>query len=153
MPPWGNKSGCAPTSGTSTWCQKLGDRNLGPGVRCSDYDKRVTDGTSTKMVILGCSTCPPACSLASQGNLYGLWVWLPTCSRPAWADCALQEVPSGPLQLPVESRLFSHNHPLTACEMQPSLMTLSLPFHSFLHCCLLSSTVPHVMSCGFPCPA
>lgn len=54
--------------------EKVGDRSLDPGVRCSGDDKRVTDGTSTKMVILGCSTCPSACSLASQGNLYGLWV-------------------------------------------------------------------------------
>lgn len=34
--------------------------------------------------------------------------------------------------------------------MQPSLTTLSLPFVSSLHCCLLPSTISHTMFCAFP---
>lgn len=68
------------------------------------------------------------------------------------ADYAPQQVPSAPLQLSVESRHFSHNCPLTTCEMQPSLMMLSLPFVSFLHRGLLSSTISHATFCGFPHP-
>lgn len=66
------------------------------------------------------------------------------------ADCAPQQVLSAPLQLYVESRHFSHNCPSTTCEMQPSLTMLSLPFVSFLPCCLVSSTISHAMFCVFP---
>lgn len=42
MLPRGSKSGCAPTSCTSAWCQKLGDKDLSRSKALS-YDKIVSD--------------------------------------------------------------------------------------------------------------
>lgn len=48
--PWGGRGGCAPTSCTSAWLWKLGDRDLRPGVRCPNYDKKVSND---KLSMLG----------------------------------------------------------------------------------------------------
>lgn len=47
---------------------------------------------------------------------------------------------------------FSHNSPLTNCEIQPALTTLSVIFVSFSHCYLSCPAISHVTSNCFPHP-